>query len=188
MLGSQDVRGPLSLTKDCVSDQTWDHVHSVDAGFDFDVSKGLGVATDTTGIVAFGIGGFDDQRITAVVRYESGTTDENVGVMLRFSTIGSTDDTYYLARVRSGMAEITSVVDGSFASPVLAESVFNLAADTDCTITFEVVGDTLTATFDDGSTTVTISATDTDIPSGGLMGFRTLSSSGWIKSLTCEEL
>lgn len=189
MFTTANLRQKISFTRDFVVDQTWDNINRLlgtgDIGFD--VALGLGVATDTSIMVAFGVGGFDDQRVTAVCRYTSTTAigDEDFGILMRFITNHNPDSTYYYFRIDGQDAKITKVVDTSFTT--LTQDPFPLAQDTDVTITSSILGSALSVNFNDGTNSVTLSTTDTDITSGGLIGFRTMSSTGYIKSITIEE-
>lgn len=191
MLGSAGLRRALSWSKDFVSDQTWAGVHSVDSGFGFDATKGLGTGANDTAIVLFALGGFDNQKVTAVVRYDSATSQANLdlGVLLRCHTTVSTEDQYYWARLDGSFAKITRVLNSSSFLTLSPTRSFALPANRDCTITFEISGTSLLATFDDGvQTPAEIAVTNAEIAGGGSIGFRTSSSSGWLKSVTVEEL
>lgn len=191
-LSLEDVRQNLvSYSKDLVADQTFLGltVKLNTSGAAFDVVEGLGEAALEPTVVFAHVGGFDDQRATAVMKYVSPSTnvDHEIGVLLRVQTFDG-NDYYYYARIDDGDAKITKVVNGSFTT--LTQGAFPLPPDTLVTITFEAVGTALSATFDAGGspTTVNLAAVDSDIPSGGLMGFRTRTTAGWCRSFAAEEL
>jgi hypothetical protein len=187
MITSGSFLAPNSFSKNLVSDQTWYNIHSVDSGQDFDAAKGLGIGTNSTSIVVFGIGNRNNVRVTAVVRYDSTTSQAalDMGLLIRCLTTTGTDDTYYYVRLDGSFCKITRVVDNAFVT--IASAAFELAHSTDCTITVECVDNQLTVNFDDGSTPADLSVSDNNI-TGGCFGFRTLSSTGWLKSILYEEL
>jgi len=191
MFTKRDVASTLvSLTKNLVTDQTETSTSKLSGSATFHASYGYGIATSSTIVVAMHAGGFNDQRVTGVMRYRSPTNQgsETVGVMARFQTFdNATYQTYYLARVNAGVAKLTKVVGGSFTN--LSTNAFVLGQDVDVTIVLACVGSAISASFSaSGLSTVSLSATDTAIPTGGLMGFRTLSTAGYCSSITCEQL
>ncbi len=193
MISKQDVKSPISYTRDLVADQSWTGVQRLlgTGSIAFDVSDGLGVATDTSIMYALAVGGFNNQSVTAVCRYTSTTAvgDEDLGILLRFQTNHTPNATYYYIRVDGQQAKITRVKDGTFST--LTQDTFALAQDTDVTITASIEGDSITANFDDGSTDLDLSVEDSSgdkISSGGLIAFRTQSSTGYLKSITVTEL
>lgn len=188
MFSSADQRSFLSFVRNFVSDQTLDNIHSVDTGFAMDATLGLLCATNDTAIAAFGIGGFANQSVVAVCGYTSTTTQgsEDFGILLRFVTMGGTDDTYYWIRVDAQLAKITKYVNNT--PTTMTQVAFTLPQDTDVTITCSVVGDVLTANFAAGALNVDRSVEDSAISGAGLVGFRTSSSTGYIKSIAVQEL
>lgn len=159
----------------------------------FNATLGLGLGTATSWACFVTAGGFDDQRISATMRYVSPTAQgsENFGVVLRMQCIETSDTTntdYYYARCQAGNARITRVVGNSFTN--LTSQAFVLPQDTDVIITFSVQGSALSATFDAGGSpgTVTLSAVDVQISTGGMMGFRTTAQTGYCSLFTAEEL
>lgn len=190
MISSGDIKRDLiTFTKDIVADQDYLDIHSTDSGFALDATKGLGTAANDTAVVIFSPGGFDNQRITAVVRRESTTSQAqcDVGLLIRYKTNVGSDDRYYWLRFDGSFFKITRVLNSTSFS-TLTSRAYNMPADTDVTVVFQVIGDELLGSYDDGTNTGEISVTDSNIPSGGNCGFRTSSSSGWIKSVTIEEL
>lgn len=182
----------LTLTKNLVSDQTFTNLtfrlNSSGAVF---TSDGVGTTTATSTLAVTHMGGFNDQKITSVMKFITPTLagGEHIGVMARFQSIEDTaSSTYYLARVQAGVARLSKVVGGTFTN--LSSSAFALAQNTSVTIVLSVVGTALTASFDAGGspTTVNLSATDSAITGGGLMGFRTTSCTGFCSSFTVEQL
>lgn len=187
-----DVRGALSLNKDFVADQTRDGIQEKLnlSGLTFDVTEGFGyaAAADSSGWV-FSIGGFDDQRIVAVMKYvaPSSPGNEEIGCLLRCITFDSPDTSYYYARADAGNARITKVVDGTFTT--LTQTTFNLPADELVTIDFQVVGTQLDASFTAATPgTVNLSTNDSDIPGGGLPGCRSQNSTIWCRSAQIYQL
>lgn len=187
-----DVIGLLSLTKDLVADQTTRNIQEKlnTSGLTFDVTEGYGFAAsaDSSGWV-YSIGGFDDQRIVAVMKYvaPSAPGNEEIGCMLRCLTLDSPNATYYYARADAGNAKITKVVDGAFST--LTQTPFNLPADELVTIDFQVVGTQLDAQFSAATPgTVNLSTNDSDIPNGGLAGVRSQVSTIWCRSSTVQQL
>jgi hypothetical protein len=192
MFNTTDIPSKVRLTKNLITDQSYDGVLTKLNAADtvFSVTEGLGSDNGSSTIFLVNVGGFDDQQITAVLKFVAPTTagSEEIGVMLRVIALDSTDDSYYYARVDGGLAKLTKVVNEIFTT--LSQNSFALAQDQLVTITFSVVGSRLSATFDAGGSpaTVTLSATDTDIPSGGLIGIRSLSSTVYCRSFTAEQL
>lgn len=137
-------------------------------------------------------GGFDDQRITASMKYVSPTSQASsqLGVVARVQSFEqASDQNYYWARVQAGVARLSKAIGGSFTN--LASQAWALPQGQYATITLSCVGNQITATFHDESNTladVTLNATDSAIPTGGLMGFRSLSSSIAVKSFLAEQL
>ena len=187
-----DVIGLLSLTKDLVADQTTlniqEKLNTTNLGFDVTEGYGYAGAASSSGWF-YSIGGFDDQRITSVMKYvaPSAPGNEEIGCMLRGLTLDSPNATYYYARVDAGDAKITKVVNGGFTT--LAQTPFNLPADELLTLTFQVVGTQLDATFTAATPgTVNLSTNDGDITGGGLAGVRSQSSTIWCRSSIIEQL
>lgn len=136
------------------------------------------------------VGGFNDQKITASMKFITPTTagNENIGVMARFYTNQTGAATYYLARQHKGVFKLQKVVNGTFTT--LASNSYTLAINTWATFTLSVVGTALSATIDDGTTSLTVTASDSAIPGPGCMGFRsgpTDNSTISCRSFTAEE-
>jgi hypothetical protein len=193
MLNKADVKSRIVFTKNLISDQTYNGVNEKMNTSDlaFDAVEGLGSDNGSSTAVTINVGGFDDQKIIAALKYVSPTTagNEDIGVMLRLQTMDSPDATYYYARVDGGNAKITKIIDGAFTT--LTSSAFALTQDTVVTITFSVVGSQLTALFQatGGSPSdVTLSTSDSSIPSGGMFGYRSLNSTVYCRSFTVEQL
>ncbi len=100
---------------------------------------------------------------TVYMRFTSGTVD--LRVANRFLTNTGSDATYYWAGVTGGNFRVGKTVDGVFTT--LATVAYTLTVNTYATFTLRIVGSALLATIDDGSTSQTLSATDSDIPEGG---------------------
>lgn len=192
MINSNDVVKLVSGSKDLIAVQDYKNLNKKlnTGGVSFNVTEGLGDNTATSSMVFINSGGFQDQKITAVMNYPSATTagNEDIGVMLRTITTEGADASYYYARVDGGFAKITKVLDGTFST--LTSQAFALGQGENVTITFSAVGNVLSATFDAGGSpaTVELSALDDSIPTGGVLGFRSLSSAVWCRSLAWEQL
>jgi hypothetical protein len=191
MLTLADVAASLvSLSKNLISDQTPTGLTYASGSPAFDATYGLGIATSSSIVVAAHAGGFNDQRVTGVMRWRAPTSspNEEFGVIARFQTFEvAGSQNYYYARVDGGVAKLTKVVAGSFTN--LATVAFALSADVDVTIVLSCVGNAISASFTaSGLGTQSLSATDSAITTGGLMGFRTLSTAGYCSSLLAEQL
>lgn len=193
MFTRNNVRSKITFEKDLVNDQTFTGltVKMNTTNRTFDVAEGLGQAAAVSTLVFAHVGGFKDQKVVATMKYVSPSTniDHEFGVLARVQTLdNSADEDYYYARVDDGVAKLTKVVAGTFTN--LSTSVFPLPIDTSVTITLQIVGNALTATFDadDVISTVILSATDSDITESGLCGFRTRSAAGWCSYIAVEEL
>jgi hypothetical protein len=179
-----------SLTKNLVTDQTETSLTYALGSPVFHATYGHGIGTDTSTVTAIHMGGFNDQRITAVMRYRAPTVAgaENFGVLARFQTFENASyQTYYWLRVNAGVLKLTKVVGGSFTN--LSTGAFALAADVDVTLVLSCVGSAISGSGTaSGLGTVSLSSTDSAIPTGGLMGYRTLSKTGYCSSFTVEQL
>jgi hypothetical protein len=197
MLAYVDIATVASVNKNFVTDQAFTHFASaLTATSGFNATEGYGSATGDSKILASLFGGFNNQRITAIMKYVSPTAvnSENFGPIVRGKNLlTNTVRQYYQARVQAQTARITKVI-GNGASDVhtnLGSGVaFALPQDTLVTIMLEVIGSTLTATFTaTGLGTVTVGpVTDTDIPANGVMGFRSLTSTMWCREALLEQL
>lgn len=195
MISSGDVRPLFSLTKNLVTDQTWAGINKKInvTNCVFDATEGLGrAASESTAVLVCG-GGFNDQKITATMKYVSptATSASEIGVIARCNTLDNigTSESYYYARIDNDVAKLTKVVAGVFTT--ITSAAWPLAQNVLATVSLSCVGSTITATFESSANPgviTTLTATDTSIPSGGLMGFRSLSSSIWVRSFTAEQL
>lgn len=193
MLSRADLRAKISLEKNLVSDQTYTNIHKLNnvSGIAFNATHGLGEAANNSSVFALAVGGFNDQKVTADVKWVSPTTagNEEIGVIVRFKTFHSPNADYYYARVDGGIAKLTKVVAGTFTT--LSQTTYALGIDVVCRITLSVMGSLLTATFAATGGTpadIQLSSSDTSIPSGGLVGVRSLTSSIWCSYIKGEEL
>lgn len=192
MLNTRNLIDKISVTKNLISDQTWGHISKKwnVSGTAFDVSDGVGSTDETNTALFINAGGFDDQKVIADLKFVAPTVagGEEVGVLLRCSSLENPGNSYYYARVDAGVAKITRVLEGSFST--LTSSAFALAQDTIVTITFSIVGTALSATFDAGGSpaTVNLATTDDQVPSGGIMGFRSGGSTIYCSAITFEQL
>lgn len=178
------------FSKDLINDQTFDGLTiKFNSDIAFDGSNGLGENAAQSTSIFIHCGGFNDQRISASLKFESANTagvDEDIGVMLRCSTFEGSDDDYYYARVDQGDAELMRINGGSFTTMV--SEPFSLAQGDWVGIDFTVIGNVLSASFSDGTTHLTISTTDSTIQEGGLPGLRSVGSSIFCRAFTVEEL
>lgn len=192
MININDVTTLVSETKNLVADQTFTDLTKKlnTSGVAFDGIEGLGDASASSSVVLINTGGYPNQKVTAVLNFPSPTTAgiEDIGVLLRVLSFDSPNASYYYARVDGGTAKITRVLNGSFTT--LTSQAFALAQGDNVTITFTAVGDLLSATFDAGGspTTVNLATTDNQVARRGIMGFRSLSSAVWCRSLAWEQL
>ena len=184
-----------SYTKDCIGDQTFDHTAILlnAASCVFDATHGLGDAANTSSVIALFMGGFDAQKVTATINFPSPTTagTEALGVFLGALRIGTGTENYLLAWATAGIAKISTVIAGTFAT--LSSTAWSVAQAVDMTITFQRVGLLLAATFHaaSGPSDVNLSAalpSDSPLLSGGIMGARSVSKAIWCKSLKGEQI
>ena len=188
------------LFKDCIGDQTNNNISVVlnstgATPVAFDATQGLGVATNISSIVLLMYGGFDAQRITTVLNFPSPTTagTEDLGAILGMYNYKNTFENYLYARVHAGVASITSVVAGSFAT--LTSTAWSVAQGVSMTIVCKRVGTLITASFTAASgpgpvnlSTTLTGGTATALSSGGMMGFRSLSKAVWCQSMIGEQV
>ncbi len=127
------------------------------------LSSGQLLCTSGSSICAVNKSVGPDSLFTVVMRYTSGTLD--LRIASRFLTNTSPNATYYWAGCTGTNFRIGKTVDGVFTT--LATVAYTLALNTMGTFTLEIVGDSIIATIDDGSTSASLSATDSDIPEGG---------------------
>ncbi len=187
---TQAVRSRISIAKSAtIADWYQMQPYLNSAGWTLD-ANGASVTSASSSGVQILVGGFNDQKITAALKFITPTTagNENLGVLARFYTNQSGYATYYYARQHKGVFKLQKVVNGTFTT--LASSSYGLAQNTWATFTLQVVGSALSATIDDGTTSLTVTATDSSITGPGCMGFRsgpTDNSTISCKSWTAEE-
>ena len=196
MFNVTDARAKVSIIKNLITTQTYQHIHKLlnSTNVVYNATEGLGRAASESSIVLIGAGGFNDQKITCDMKYVSPTAagSEDFGAILRCQTTHSTAPNmidFYWARVVAGQARIAKSIGGSFST--LSSTTWALAQNTVVTITFSVVGSNLTATFQAAGGSpgnVTLVATDTAIPTAGLIGFRSFNSSFYCRNFTAEQL
>jgi hypothetical protein len=154
-------------------------------------ANGASVTSSASSGVQILVGGFNDQKITASMKFITPTTagNENIGVMCRFFTNQSGYATYYFARQQKGIFRLQKVVDGTFTT--LSSNNYTLAQNTWATFVLQVVGSALSASIDDGTTSLSLTATDSAIAGPGCFGFRsgpTDNSTVSCRSFTVEEV
>jgi hypothetical protein len=101
------------------------------------------------------------------------------------NTTWGSDDDYYYAGYSAGDIFIGKVVDGSFTT--LASTTMTLNQDEVLETVFEIVGTTLSARFTNETSSVVenLQVSDSDVPTGGIMGFR--SGPGATSTLRCHS-
>lgn len=195
MISSKDVPSSGSYTKDLVADQTYVGVtKKLNTGATWDATKGLGIeGTTTSVIIQANQGGFANCRVTAnMIRGTSEGATPSMQVCARATTwdTPSGDQKWYMARIQAGQGRI-SKYDGS-AYVNIASSAFSWSVGDELQISLMCVGTELTATFENltaaPGTVITVTGSDSSITAGGLIGFRTLNASMWLKSFTVEHL
>lgn len=193
MFSTSTVKPPATLTRN------YANVHANDlssiirvenaGSLSFVTGVGYGYdAASTTSSFVTTFGGMSDLQVVVTMNYSAPTTagNEDIGVLLRLQTLHTPDDTYYSFRVDGGVAKITRVLDGAVTD--LTTSAFSLSAGDPLTITCSAVGNVLTANFDDGISNVDLNTTDSNIPSGGLVGFKSINSTIIVENFTATEL
>lgn len=187
MLSSASLRPRLSLTKAATISDFKNISPILNTANWTTGANGVGVTAGASSIalINYGVGG--NGKITASIKYTTGTVD--IRIMARVLTNTGSDATYYWAGCTGTNFRIGKVVNGTFTT--LATTAFTLASDTFCSMTLQVVGSDLTATFDDGTTSGSLSASDGDITTGGVFAIRSgptnTNCNIWCRSLTVEE-
>ncbi len=161
MMSSQDFAALASLV--LATFANWYYLTPILNTANWSLSGGNLVCTSGSSICAINKSVGPNSLLTVVMRFTSGTVD--LRIASRFLTNTSTDATYYWAGVTGGNFRIGKTVNGTFTT--LATVAYTLAVNTFATFTLKLVGSSLIATVNDGSTSQSLSATDTDIPEGG---------------------
>lgn len=133
-------------------------------------ATGVAVVAGTANRILITAGGWADQKITAVLSSTTAAGSESLGVYLRFITNETGYATYYYARQVTGNFRIQKIVDGTFTT--LVSTPFTWTASTDHTFILQAVGSALSASISNGTTTVSVSASDSAVPQYGAFGFR----------------
>lgn len=131
-------------------------------------ANGATVAAASSSICQIAAGGFPNQRITASMKFITPTVagGEDISVLARYqSNFVAGDRTFYMLRQTAGEIRLVRVLAGTFTT--LASAAFALAQDTFATFILTISGSALTGYIDDGSSNVTLNATDTNILNGG---------------------
>lgn len=188
MFNTQNARSRIVRTK-AATISTWDEMDTAGGTWAFD-ANGVSAAAATTNILQCLVGGFADQKITAVLKTSTTAGSERLGVFLRFLTNATGEATYYYLQCQQGTARIQKVVDGTFTT--LTSGAFAFAANTEYTFTFQVVGTALTGSIDDlAGNSISLSASDSANAGPGIMGCRsgpTQSCQISVKSWQAEEV
>lgn len=197
------LRGYPRLAKlplNFISTQTFDNISVLadTAGLAFDVSKGFGHNSNTSQTWLLHCGGFQNQKLTATIRYTSATTagSQDMGTVIGALCMQGSTQNYLWARWRNDVPSIVSVVNGTSFTTLASNTGFSLAQDTDMTITFSRIaspggGAALSATFVSGVNTSTVTATllsSSNLLTGGLMGGKTNAKSMYCSAATPEQL
>lgn len=192
MLSSANIRAALTLSKDLIADQTYDGFNKKlnTAGIAFDAVEGLGQAANNSSLIVVNLGGFANQRITSDMKWVAPTlaAGYEIGCIARALTL-DTNASYYYARCDGDVAKLTKVVAGVFTN--ISTNAFVLPINTVVNVVLQCVGNTHTAIFTAAGvpgSPLTLSGVDASIPSGGLMGLRSLTSSVWWRNFLAEEL
>ena len=153
-------------------------------------ASGASATAGTSNILQHLVGGFNDQKVTAVLKTSNVAGAERLGVMARFLTNKTGNATYYYLQNQLGTARIQKVVDGVFTT--LASGTYALAAGTEYTFTLSVVGSSLVGRIDDGAgNAIDLSASDSSIAGPGICGARsgpTTSTQISVKSIKTEQI
>lgn len=185
------VRSRIKIAKAAVISD-FDHMEIFlnSGGWTLD-ANGVSVTSAAASGIMIMVGGFNDQRITASLKFISPTAvgSEDICVIGRFLTNQSGYASYYWARQHQGYFKIGKNVDGTFTT--LSEKPNVLAQNTFATFVLEIVGTQITGSINDGSTALSLRAVDSAISGPGVLGFRsgigansTISCQSW----TCEEV
>ena len=161
MIGSQDIFTLLALVLATFANMYY--LTPILNTANWSLSSGNLVCTSGSSICAVNKSVGPDSLFTVVMQFTSGTVD--LRIASRFLTNTGSDATYYWAGVTGGNFRLGKTVDGVFTT--LATVAFTLAVSTNATFTLQIVGDSLVATIDDGTTDETLGATDSDIDEGG---------------------
>lgn len=200
MISSKDVPSSGYYTKNLVTDQVYNGVtKKLNTTATWDATKGLGIeGTTSSVIIQANTGGFANCRVTAnMIRGTSEGSTPSMQVCARVNSwdtnsSGSptSDQKWYMARIQAGQGRISKFISGTYTN--IASSAFSWSVGDELQISLTCVGTELTATFENitaaPGTVITVTGSDSDITAGGLIGFRTLNASMWLKSFTVEHL
>lgn len=126
-------------------------------------ANGVAVTTSGSSICAINYTCGVNDTLSARMRFTTGTVD--LRIANRFKTNTSPNATYYWAGVTGANFRVGKTVDGVFTT--LASVAYTLAVNIWATFTLTCVGSSLSASVNDGSTSASLTATDTDIPQLG---------------------
>lgn len=168
---------------------SWDELETGGGAWAMDAS-GASATAGTSNILQHLVGGFTDQKVTAVLKTSTVAGSERLGVMLRFLTNKTGEATYYYCHCQQGVARIQKVIDGVFTT--LASGAYALAAGTEYTFIAQVVGSSLTFSIDDlAGNAISLSASDSANAGPGCTGARsgpTQSTQISVKSIKTEQV
>lgn len=193
MFNTRTVRSRIVFDK-VATLADWYGLGTDGGSWSFDAS-GASATAGTSNILHVFTGGYADQKITAVVKTSTAAASAQFGVFLRMRTTKTSpaNNTYYYLRFQTGTLRITKVVDGTFTN--LSSGAFTMTPGTEYTMTFQVVGSSLTGTIDDGAgNSLTLTATDSSITAadgegiGGARSGPTNSTQISVKSIKVEEV
>lgn len=181
---------PSRIVRDKAATITsWDELETGGGTWSIDAS-GASATSGASNILQHLVGGFADQKVTAVLKTSTAAGSERLGVMLRFMTNKTGEATYYYCHCQQGVARIQKVIDGVFTT--LASGAYALAAGTEYTFIAQVVGTSIEFSIDDlAGNAISLSATDSSNAGPGCGGARagpTQSTQISVKSIKTEQV
>lgn len=196
MISTNGMTTLAYLSKNLISVQTFDYLQVIlnTAGVAFDVTNGLGQASNTSSEVLLDMGGFDAQKCTCILQFPSPTTagTEDLGVLLGVINSGKAgQESYIEARVSTGNARIATMVGGTLVNQ--SSTAWSVAQGVLMTISVQRIGSLVTANFHAASGPGDVQLTYTlpggsTLVTGGVMGFRSSSKAVWCSSIIGEQL
>lgn len=190
MFNTQTIRTRIVRTK-AATIADWYELDTAGGSWSLDAS-GASATAGTSNILQHLVGGFADQKVTAVVKTSTAAASAQFGVFVRMLTSKTSpaNNTYYFLRFQTGTLRITKVVDGVFTN--LASVAYTMTPGTEYTMTLQIVGNALTGTMDDlAGNSQTLTASDSAITGMGICGARsgpTNSTQISVKSIQTEEV
>jgi hypothetical protein len=153
-------------------------------------ASGASATSGPSNILNHLVGGFNDQKVTAVIKTSTFAGSERLGVLVRFLTNKTGNATYYYLQNQAGTARIQKVVDGVFTT--IASGTFALAPGAEYTFTLSAVGTSIVGRIDDlAGNAIDLSASDSAIAGPGICGARsgpTTATQISVKSIKTEQV